>query len=442
MKKRNRLTHNFLAFAFVLALFGVSARAQGPDLCAVTTAAPTYGDGQTRAQSCDPQGNLRTTASVSASIAPFAPVTTGTPIAVTTGGVTGTLPNGAVVVAFNVGTTNTAFCKLGASATVNDAAISPGGWLAFAVGVNTQLTCITSASTTTVNMVGGSGLPTGVGGGSSGGGGSVTQGTTPWVVSNAGTFAVQAAQSGTWNITNAGTFAVQATQAGTWTVTGAGGTFPVTGTFFQATQPVSAASGAIASGAVASGAVASGAYASGSIGSGAIASGAVASGAYASGSISAGAIAAGQPAQANWGQGATGAAPPSGATQFGTIQSGATGGFFKGIISCDNHVFKHITSATDTLAVQGVTSQTVYVCAWRSRAAGTATWFLENTASTNANCSSSNTQLTGVASEVANSGETWGGAFWGGLKNTAGNGLCINSTGTGGVDVDIWFTQF
>jgi hypothetical protein len=32
---------------------------------------------------------------------------------------------------------------------------------------------------------------------------------------------------------------VAATQSGTWTVTGAGGTFPVTGTFWQATQPVS-----------------------------------------------------------------------------------------------------------------------------------------------------------------------------------------------------------
>lgn len=40
-------------------------------------------------------------------------------------------------------------------------------------------------------------------------------------------------------VTNAGTFAVQAAQSGTWTVTGAGGTFPVTGTFWQATQPVS-----------------------------------------------------------------------------------------------------------------------------------------------------------------------------------------------------------
>jgi len=37
------------------------------------------------------------------------------------------------------------------------------------------------------------------------------QGTSPWVVSNGGTFAVQAAQSGTWNVANTGTFAVQAT---------------------------------------------------------------------------------------------------------------------------------------------------------------------------------------------------------------------------------------
>ena len=56
---------------------------------------------------------------------------------------------------------------------------------------------------------------------SGGGGGSVTQGTSPWVVSNGGTFPVQSSQNGVW------------------TVTGSGGTFPVTGTFWQATQPVS-----------------------------------------------------------------------------------------------------------------------------------------------------------------------------------------------------------
>ncbi len=139
---------------------------------------------------------------------------------------------------------------------------------------------------------------------------------------------------------------------------------------------------------------------------------------------------------------ATASAPPSKAIYLGANASGATGGQVAGLVTCDKHVFKHITSATDTLAVQGVASQSIRICGWRSRAAGTATWFLENTASTNANCSSSNTQITGVASEVANSGETVLASFWTGLANTSGNGLCINSTGTGGVDVDIWYNQF
>lgn len=147
-------------------------------------------------------------------------------------------------------------------------------------------------------------------------------------------------------------------------------------------------------------------------------------------------------ANAAWGQVATGAAPPSGVQYIGANASGAAGGHVAGLQSCDSHVFKHITSATDTLAVQGVASQIIYICGWRSRAAGVATWFLENTASANANCSSSNTQITGVATEAANTGETMLAAFWTGLKNTSGNGLCINSTGTGGVDVDIWYAQF
>ncbi len=195
----------------------------------------------------------------------------------------------------------------------------------------------------------------------------------------------------------------------------------------QSAVPVSAASGAIASGAVASGAIASGAYASG----------AVSSGAYASGSLASGAV-----VDITNMSVATGSAPPSKAIYLGANASGATGGQLRGLINCDNHVFKHITTATDTLAVQGVASQTIYICGWRSRAAGVATWFLENTASTNANCGSTLTQITGVATEAANTGEINNNPIWGGLKNTAGNGLCINSTGTGGVDVDIWYTQF
>ncbi len=160
---------------------------------AYNSAPKTCTDGKFCYLQTDANGQLLVTASVSASISGFAPASTGTPISVTTGGVTGTLPAGAVVVASNVGATNGAYCKLGASATTSDQLIPPNSWFAFTVGGATQLPCITSTSTTTVNMVGGAGLPTGAGGGGGGGGGSVTQGTSPWVVSNGGTFATQSA---------------------------------------------------------------------------------------------------------------------------------------------------------------------------------------------------------------------------------------------------------
>lgn len=113
-----------------------------------------------------------------------------------------------------------------------------------------------------------------------------------------------------------------------------------------------------------------------------------------------------------------------------------------GAVACDHYVFKHITSATDTLAVQGVAGQTVYVCGFQASFAGTATFFLENTASVNANCSSSNTQITGVVTGAVNIFVADHINVGAAIKNTAGNGLCINSTGTGGVDVAIYYSQF
>lgn len=117
---------------------------------------------------------LPVTGSFSASLSGFRPVAYGTPISVTTGGVTGTLPtNTGQVVATNVGATNGAYCALGASATTSSQYIAPnGGWFGFAISGDTQLTCITATSTTTVNLAGGSGLPTGTGGGGGGGGSS------------------------------------------------------------------------------------------------------------------------------------------------------------------------------------------------------------------------------------------------------------------------------
>lgn len=93
-----------------------------------------------------------------------------------------------------------------------------------------------------------------------------------------GQLAITVASIPSHAVTNAGTFAVQAA------ITAASGSIAS-----GAVASGAIASGAYASGSVGSGAIASGAYASGSIGSGAIASGAVASGAFASGSLASGA---------------------------------------------------------------------------------------------------------------------------------------------------------
>ena len=83
------------------------------------------------------------------------------------------LPSGSIVVVYNTGA-NAAFVTLGNSSvtatTANDV-IPAGGWMAFTVGTNTFLAAIETAGTTSLNISGGAGLPTGASGGGGGGGG-------------------------------------------------------------------------------------------------------------------------------------------------------------------------------------------------------------------------------------------------------------------------------
>lgn len=141
------------------------------------------------------------------------------------------------------------------------------------------------------------------------------------------------------------------------------------------------------------------------------------------------------------GAGATGSAPPASAS----YQSVSEGGNLTGVVGCNLHAFIHVTSGTDTLLVQGVASQTVKVCGVKASFAGTAAQavYLENTASANANCSSTKVQIAGAMTGNASAPNVDGfiSATWTGLANTSGNGLCLNSTGTGPVDVDLWYTQ-
>ena len=165
--------------------------------------------------------------SISASLGGYTPSASGarmTPLAVTTSDSSGTLPTGTVAVVSNVGS-NPMYCNVnGVAATTSDELVAASGWFAFTIpnGV-TALHCIATGGSTTANAVGGAGLPTG-----GGGGGSVPTGSA--------------------GSPNASVVSVQG-------VTG-GYALPVSGTFWQSTQPVSLASlPALASGANTIGAV-------------------------------------------------------------------------------------------------------------------------------------------------------------------------------------------
>jgi hypothetical protein len=154
---------------------------------------------------------LPVTGTISATLGGFTPSASGargTPLTVTTGDSSGTLPSGVVVVVSNVGTTNPMYCNVnGVAATVSDQLITAnGGWFAFTIpAAVTTLHCIATGGSTTANMLGGSGLATGTGGGSGGGGGgggAITAALGSYAAGalSAGAFATGAGVDG-WDIT-------------------------------------------------------------------------------------------------------------------------------------------------------------------------------------------------------------------------------------------------
>jgi hypothetical protein len=157
---------------------------------------------------------LPVSGSLSATLNGFQPGSAyATPLAASTTSSRVALPAGAVVVVYNTGA-SAAYVQLGGSsvaATNANDVVPAGGWMAFTVGANTYLAAITSSGTTSLNISGGSGLPTGVGGGSSG-----------------------SIPTGSAGSPNASVVSVQGV--------GGGSAVPVSGTFWQTTQPVSLAS--------------------------------------------------------------------------------------------------------------------------------------------------------------------------------------------------------
>lgn len=383
----------------IFCLFPTLAFAQSQrNPCYYPSASPSSSSGCIPVSSSNP---LPVSASATIS-GGFTDAATGTPISVTTLGNTGTLPTGAVVAAFNVGSTNTAYCKLGASATTSDIAIPPQSWFAFQVGVNTQLTCITSTSTTTVNMVGGSGLPTGSGGGSGGGGGG----------SNASVSA---------------TGSVVPTQA-TYIGINSGGN--LTGWNGAVTQGL----GSVVSGAYSSGAFASGAFAAGSIASGAgvdgwdLTQGTKADTAWVSGSGSVISI------LKNIAGGVNGAVP-AGTNTIGNVGSDPSSG--KGTPSS---VAINVSTATTTQLVALSGSTKIYVTSFDVIAGGTGNITFEY--GTGVNCATGTTALTGAYNLAAQAGIAKGDGTGAVLVVPAGNALCVLTSAAVQMSGSVSYQQF
>lgn len=168
---------------------GPAANTTYLDGCVYTAAGFTPVSGQQMGLSCDANGKLIVSASVSASVSGFTPSASGargTNFTVNTTDSSGALPTGVTDVFVNTGA-NPIYCNVnGVAATTADTLLtaSGGGWAPTIPAGITTLHCIATGGASTVNLLGGSGLTTtnwGGGSGGSGGGGSVTQGTSPWV---------------------------------------------------------------------------------------------------------------------------------------------------------------------------------------------------------------------------------------------------------------------
>jgi hypothetical protein len=206
MRKRLlRLIATAFWLAWLLSPLAAQVPGSGDLLLRVVTTCGTlpavYTAGQDRFAVMDINGNFCTAASVSASIAGFAPGAAFANLTATGSSADVALPAGTVVLFQNTGITAVS-CTLSigaGTAVANENIIQPASWLAFTVGSNTHGSCIdqTGSVSNVVVLTGGSGIPTGSGGGSGGGGGAITAASGAFA---SGSLAVGSGTDG-WNVT-------------------------------------------------------------------------------------------------------------------------------------------------------------------------------------------------------------------------------------------------
>lgn len=203
--------------------------------------------------------------------------------------------------------------------------------------------------------------------------------------------------------------------------TGTGGTFPVTGTFWQTTQPISAASLPLPSGA------------------------ATAANQHST-------LAGTSDTSAQGIQGVTGGVEvpvvdntvASAIASFAVpvplpVQGVNTGGSTTNQHICGSHIFKHITTATDTQIVAASGSNTIYVCDYSLSFGGTGNAHLES--ATTGTCAT----LTQIDQEwygLAGVNKLAANGLYSGLNTGASAQLCVKTSAAVSVDVAVNYDQY
>ena len=298
------------------------------------------------------------------------------------------LPSGTSVVVYNTGS-NPAYVALGGSsvtATASNDVIPAGGWMAFTVGSASYLAAIESSGSTSLNLSGGSGLPTGTSGGG-GGGGSGSN-------ASVGSISSAAPGSATYNgmLVSGGNMVGASGSAWGSAPTGLN-VLGVNADVLSSALPTGAATAANQE-VTAAGTSATSAQAV---------------------------------------QGVTGGVPMS-------ANAANTGGSLTSIIQAGASVPINISTAATTQLVAAASGKSIYVTAWDVIAAGTGNIALEY--GTGSNCGTGTAALTGAYNLAAQTGIAKGNGLGPVLVVPSGNALCALTSAAVQMSGSVSYTQF
>ena len=106
---------------------------------------------------------------------------------------------------------------------------------------------------------------------------------------------------------------------------------------------------------------------------------------------------------------------------------------------CNNFVYKHITTATDTQIVAASGSTTIYVCDYSFSFNGTGNAYLEK--ATSGTCATL-TQIDQTWYGVANMSKAASQAYYRGLNTGASAQLCVNTSAAVSFDIGVFYDQY